>query len=312
MKNCVEIIRPFVEAIEQEGIDLQIMGGNGAAALVHPETVVVQNERRIIAPKDFKLDQYRPDGNKRDLDVLVKTTDAKTIEQAENVARSIIGDELELSFFGLRPIAQLDAQTRQWFLSLAKVWVGDRYVEEDDGQLKAAKKALFPFAVDVDPHSFENWQLFVGERDPHPAPIPHPGQTILNYATRAVMGLRPKDAEKIGTLSDNVLTRTAEIKAWIVDGPGGSQVELARILWSLHSKKGLRLGEALNLSPYAGELGKDQAFMLPDAPAIVKSLILAATKLKAQADYHFASHPTAVTFWQRHVEPRIGNIIKNQ
>ena len=69
------------------------------------------------------IGQFRKDGNRRDFDVLVKSSSPGEIGAVEELAQETIGSELELSVFGLHAMGQLDSQQANPALSLAKVWV---------------------------------------------------------------------------------------------------------------------------------------------------------------------------------------------
>jgi len=258
------------------------------------------------------LPQFRDDGNRRDLDVLVKTTDPHSISRVEEIGNDLIGDELELSIFGLIPMAELQKQRRQPIRNVCERFTADRYAIESDGRLTKVVKALFPFAVGMHLDSLETWQLFIGADDPNPTPLPHPGATILNYATRSISGVRPKDAKKLGILSNNVLQNAPEIKDWVMDGPGRSQVELARVLWSLRSLGAMAIGDHLLIKACRENLEEHRFFMFPKAMPIIKSGILDLTKMKARGVHFSESSPAVVTLWQRHAEKHAGKLVKNQ
>ncbi len=50
--NCIDIVVPFRDELAQHTDlpDVQMMGGIGSAALKHPDTVILLDERRIVAP----------------------------------------------------------------------------------------------------------------------------------------------------------------------------------------------------------------------------------------------------------------------
>jgi hypothetical protein len=83
--NCIDIAGPFRDelAARPDLPDVQIMGGIGSIALQHPRTVILLDERRIVAPADFLTDtetaagqatqrglaRFREDGTLRDFDL---------------------------------------------------------------------------------------------------------------------------------------------------------------------------------------------------------------------------------------------------
>jgi len=143
MKNCVDIVRPFSEAISERD-DVQVIGGIGSAALTDKATVIVPDEKRLIASPDIFLSQYRDDGNLRDFDSLVLTTDGSHLREIEADGAKTIGTQLELSFFDLKPAARLDNHRQHPFKSLGQ-FVADRYVTQTEtGEISSAQKSLFP------------------------------------------------------------------------------------------------------------------------------------------------------------------------
>jgi hypothetical protein len=324
-KNSIEIIRPFIAELGDEH-DLQVIGGVGSFVLKNPAAEILVDERLVIAPPDEYMDysdigQFRRDGNRRDFDVLVRSSSAEEIGAVEELARETIGRELELSVFGLHTEAQLDSQIANPALSLAKVWVADRYVSERDGQIVGAKKALFPFAEDMDLETLETWNLIIG--DDKPIPIPHPGTVVLNYLTRSVSGLRPKDADKIEELGRNVFEKGPEIVEWIVDGPGRSQLDLARVFHSLREPKDrqpLVVGEKLEVRPYqVSELAGHRSMLLREHPsplirdgASIAQAAVAISRIKSRALHTAESQEAIVTAFQRYVERYLGFITGNR
>lgn len=311
MKNCVDIIRPFNEAIGGRE-DVQLIGGIGSAALTHPETVIVPEEKRVIAPYDLYLPQYRPDGNLRDFDALVLSYKKEKVAEVEELSEEIMGDELELSLFGLKPIVQLARMKLHPYREGLKQFLSDRYVlEEEDAGVEVAVKALFPFSVGMNLETLETWRLYIGERDPFPAPIPHPGTVVLNYLTRSISGLRPKDADKVSTIADALFKQAPDMRDWLMDGPGYEQVELARVLQKLSRKGSLAVGSTLEITPVPESLREHSAFMLSDAAPATQAAVLLASYAKARGLRTFESQEKIVTIWQRLGEKRVKKTIHN-
>ncbi|MFI5271073.1 MAG: hypothetical protein ACHQT9_03455 [Candidatus Saccharimonadales bacterium] len=315
-KNSIEIIRPFIAGLGEEH-DLQVIGGVGSFVLKNPAAEILVDEQLVIAPPDEYMDysdigQFRKDGNRRDFDVLVRSSSPEEIGAVEELAQETIGRELELSVFGLHTIAQLDSQRAHPVQSLAKVWVADRYVSEEDGQIVDAKKALFPFAVDIDFDSLETWHLMIG--NDKPIPIPHPGTVVLNYLTRSVSGLRPKDADKIEELGLNVFKKAPELVDWIVDGPGRTQIDLARVFHSLREPKDgqtLVVGGRLEVSPYPCSVLTEHPAMLVDGDERLAKAAIAVSRFKARTLHTAESQEAIVTAFQRYVERYLGFITGN-
>lgn len=315
--NCLDIVEPFIEALSVHASesDVQVLGGIGSAALTLDEAEIFPEQRLVAVPETSELlqrvSQYRPDGTQRDLDVLVMTTDPKELASVEAIAEDIIGDQLLLSFFGLQTSTALRKQKRHPLQSLAKVWVGDRYVApnfEKNGMVKA----LFPFEVEAPAASFQPWHLAVGDHEP--MPIPSPAVTILNYMTRSVSGIRPKDAPKFAEIVTTVEKKAPELMDWIIDGPGASQLQLARALHSVREPRKdaapLTLGEHQFYVMQDDELMEGD-ILTTDLPDDMRRIALNASRAKARTVHTYESHARLVTFWQQHVEAHIDSVIKN-
>lgn len=301
MTNCVDIVRPFNEAISGRD-DIQLIGGIGSAALTDERTAIVTDEKRVVAPADLFLSQYRGPGNLRDLEALVLTTDNDRRAEVEALAEELIGDELEIDMFNLKPADQLIAQRQQPLHASAMTFLADRYAKETtDGQIAFADKALFPFAVPMHPETLETWRLYIGEADKYPAPIPHPGTVILNYMTRAAYGPRHKDRAKLHEMATNIAKKAPETRDWIADGPGQSQLDLARIHNQLGNNGKQIITPVATIDGLRGNLREHPAFMIPDAPLSVQLTVLGITRLEAVLDNLIESNPRFVHFWQRRI-----------
>lgn len=314
MKNCVDILRPFTRTLEhQNAIDVQLVGGIGSAALVHEDTVIDMEGKNIIAPSDIIVPQFREDGNKRDVDILVLSPDPARQMEIEETAKLHIGSDLDISVFGLHRIAQLQHQIDHPFgWSAMKTFLSDRYVSDDTSGL--GTKALFPFCAPIDNQALETWNLQIGDSDS--VPVPHPGASFLNYLTRSISGLRPKDAKKVGEMASLVFKKQPEIADWIIDGPGISQFELARVLQGLYQpyskQKALTLGNKITVSPYTkSELLEHDEFMLREATSNVQIAALGIARAKARALHTFENNPWIVKQWQRHIESHADSLVKN-
>ena len=298
---------------------IQIIGGNGSAALSDERTVIDLEAGIIEAPASCDLPRFRPNGTLRDLDALVLSTDRGEIERVTALADEVAAGELAVSMFGLKTEADLARQRAQPLRSAARVFLGDRYITVDRdvrGALVAVDgfKALYPFQAALTLECLETFQLSVGGGEA--APTAHPGATILNYLTRSISGVRAKDLDKVRAMTENVLTRYPAVREWLLDGPGRHQFELARLLHSVgrHRRQpgGLELGGRIRLSPYTPtELRRHPGFMAADRGAGTQRAVIALSRLKATALTGFESNPTVVTLWQRHVETRVRRIIHN-
>jgi hypothetical protein len=330
--NCIDIVRPFNNALheralvsaEGEAVRVQLMGGIGSAALKHPGTVILLDERRIVTAGSFLTDKSSrrdlnpnrppPNGTLRDMDALVLSDDPKIVDEVEAIAEETIGDQLEISIFPLRPGSHLAEQVAEPFgIKALKTFVSDRYVREDGGM----DKALFPFAVEIEPEVLENWELEIGD---DVFPVANPASAILNYLTRSISGLRHKDHDKVQDMAGHIFPKSPELVEWMVDGPGRSHMELAGIFqtfrransWPM-AKRTLDVGGALEIR--AGSvraLREHDAFMLADAEPNVQDAALLLALLKSRGLGIGESNEDIVRIFQKVVEGRIGTITKNK
>jgi len=321
--NCLDIIVPFNEALYADHAlpEVQLMGGIASVALQHPGTEIRVDERCIVAPKGFLQDEtvlealrpLRKNGTLRDLDALVLSTDQAKIDSVEALAEQKIGQRLDISVFGLHKAAQLREQVANpsgW--QVLKTFVSDRYVDDDS----TIRKALFPFAVEMPPDALEPYSLEVGD---HVFQTANPAAAVLNYWTRSISGLRPKDADKVQTMASRVFDKAPELVDWSIDGPGRSQMKLAAIFHTLRwanswtrANRQLELGGALQVR--AGSvraLAQDESFMLPDADANTRDGALAMALVKSRGLGIPESNDTIVKLFQTYVEPLIDTITKN-
>ncbi|HEX5744453.1 MAG TPA: hypothetical protein VFX84_03340 [Candidatus Saccharimonadales bacterium] len=322
--NCIDIAVPFRDelAARPDLPDVQIMGGIGSAALKHPETVILLDERRIVAPDDFLEDadarvglhRFRPDGTLRDFDLLVKTADEEAVGEVEAIAERTVDGQLQISAFGLHSAEDLERQRENPLGFFAvRTFVSDRYVHEDGSM----QKALFPFAVPLEREVLENWSLEVGGEE---FQVANPASTILNYLTRSISGIRGvKDGPKVQEMASQIFGKEPELAEWCVDGPGQSQMDLAAILQTLrrsgslpHSKRTLDVGGVLQIK--AGSvraLADHEAFMIPDAEPNVRDAVLAWAVTKSRLLGYGESQEWAITLYQKYFERLFDGITKN-
>ncbi|MGV9001855.1 MAG: hypothetical protein ACOH18_02775 [Candidatus Saccharimonadaceae bacterium] len=311
-KNSLEITRPFIERITDTN-DVQIMGGLGTAALLQAGVEIHYDTKEVITADDFYLSARREDGSKRDVDVLVLSSDPTRIAEVEAELQQTVGKALERSVFGIRPHTSLQKQlaSPQGF-RVFRTFVSDRY-EAESFSTGSYVKALFPFSVPIDPEALESWTLVTGE-DETRIPIPHPGTTILNYTNRSISGLRPRDTEKIAKAAGNIFKQAPEIKDWIIDGPGKSQLELSTMVASLRQSNptSISLVEGLLVNTLGRqELIEHPAFMVPESSEQIKHAIVARAAFKANGLHFFESNSVVVMLWRQFGERRAEAIVKN-
>lgn len=322
-KLCSEIIAPFASrATADDGLPpIQVMGGNGSAALTNPDTVIDFDAGEIWAPPSSDLGRFRDNGTKRDADILVLSSHPWDVAAIEASASELIGDQLEVSVFGLKRYIDLDMQRSRPVRSSLKVFLGDRYVDGVsqgfDGQASIIEgyKSVYPFQTPIDSETLATFQLHVG--DAEPVPTTHPGATLLNYLTRSISGLRPKDVEKIERVSDQVLGKHPEVKEWVHDGPGKGTFELARLLHTVREPREspgtLELGQHLRVEPHDfDKLAEHPGFMAADFSPKAQKAVLEAAHLKGRILHFGEGQERVVAFWQGRVERLIHSIIHNE
>ncbi len=319
--TCGEIVGRFVQALggRPDLPPIQIIGGNGSAALLDENTVIDLDSGTMSASAACDLPRVRADGSVRDVDTLVLSTSRSKTLAVQRLGERTVRGELKVSAFGLKTMDDLERQRRRPIRSTAKLFLADRYVSTAyDGHRALIGlegfKALFPFQVPFELDALETFELAIGRQTP--IPTSHPGATILNYLTRSVSGLRAKDRVKVETMAENVLSRYPEVKAWIHDGPGRPMLDLARILHTLseprRGARTLHLGTQLAIEPFPlVGLSELPAFMLPRAGHAVRRAAVEVSHLKSLLLARFESNNTVVAFWRRHIEDRIDRILHN-
>lgn len=318
--NCIEIVRPFAARLEDDLSlpEVQFMGGIVSAALKHEGTVILPDERRIVTTDAFlhespDLGRYRQNGTLRDMDALVLSDDESQVATVEGIAEEEIGNRLDISVFRLVSGRQLEEQRAAPFgVQALKTFVSDRYVRNDGG----LDKALFPFTVPIDPEVMDSWKLEVNGQEYR---VMNPAVSILNYLTRSISGLRPKDYDKVQDMAKLVFGKSPELVEWVVDGPGRSHMEFAGILQTLRrsdtfprSKRTLSVGGVLEIRAGSVRSLRDhEAFMMHAADGNVQDAVLFMAVLKARGLGMGEANEDVVRVFQKFIEGRIGNITKN-
>lgn len=318
-RYCGEIITPFIREVQAtKGLPrIHIIGGNGSAALAHPEVRINTDYKTIEAPASCDLPQHRPDGTLRDADILVLETQTDKIEAIEEIANATI-EGLEVSVFGLKPSRQLIDQADSPIRSSMKVFLGDRYIfvppeYSRDGQI-IGEKSLFPFAVEMPVETLDTYTLSLDGSDLL-VPTSHPAATVLNYLTRSISGLRTKDAKKVMALADNVF-KNPDMLEWVTDGPGKSTLNLARVLHTLRESRRkpqvLEVGKHLKIEPLdLAKLHDRPEFMYKSMGRRASRALVEVAHVKGRALHVAESQEKIVTWWQKNVERRIHGIVHN-
>ena len=312
-QNCLEIVTPFVDQVRDNPL-VQMIGGVGTFVYETPGVEIIPDERRIVAAPDTDYDQlgqFRNEdrgGTKRDLDVLVTSTNPQKIEEVKSAAEQTIGDQLAISVFGLRRASKLPKFNNHPGWAMASNWLGDRYIGRDPSGEIFVDRALFPFAARMHPETLETWQLQTGRDEDQTIPVPHPGTTILNYFGRSISGIRPKDEQKIARVGQNIVKAAPWIKDWLTSGPGSSQFEMARAIHSLRAddnKQPLPIAPGFDLTAIPeNKLVRHEALMYGNPKDI--ELLLDVCRAKSQALHWFEAKNAVVSVYQRYAERYMG------
>lgn len=310
--NSLEIIQPFIDRIA-DADDVQIMGGLGTAAFLQSVVEIDTNAKEVIIPDNLYLSAHRDDGTKRDVDVLVLSSDQSRVQEVDDLLFDSIGDSLERSVFGIHPNEALERQRANPLGFRAfRTFLSDRY-EDSAHSSGAYLKSLFPFAVPLDPETLETWTLVMGKEETR-IPISHPGATLANYTNRSISGLRPRDKEKIAQVAENVFALAPEIRDWMLDGPGKSQIELSTAIASLRrpSEANMSLIHGIPISTHShDDLVELPSFMNPEYSHCQKRSIIGRSVLKAHALHAFESSPAIIKLWHQFAERKVDAIVKN-
>lgn len=315
--NCVDLVIPLVQELDARGVQYQIMGGIGSAALTG-RFIALPEEQVIETSKEVRLSQYRENKSLRDVDVLVLSNDDAELQKVEAIADDVIGEELILSIFGLKSVWDLRKQKDHPGRSFSSVFLADRYVGLHG--VGECYKALYPFISPLDPEALETWYVPVTRGAQTTAiPIPHPGASILNYVTRSVSGIRPKDEEKLRRITASVACNFPEIKEWIHDGPGKDQLAFAGIVHSLRQPKqgttqNLQVGEIIDQPAVdlASVVADSKYSMISELPIPLQRIILAGTRTKAHLIHWGESNEQIVRMFQDVFEKKLDRIVKNK
>lgn len=304
------------------GAHYQSMGGIPTRAISSPNAIFLPSDETIVVPDYVYLSNWRTrqcsdatiiekPTSLRDADYLLMTTDQPAIDAAQAAAEAVAAGRMEISVFGLHPYKQLEDQRNDPLGSVVRVWLSDRYVTNttESGQLSEASvvyKSLFPFAAPVAKELGRTWTLRLEGNNGLELPIAHPAAMLLNYFTRSISGLRPKDAEKINVVAANIFRLYPDVLQILKDGEGRNQVDLAGAFYTLSGgeRTTLLVGdqETHNTLMIRGadnvqRLRDRTEFMLHDASAPMQAAVLRVSALKSRM-LHAAEGSNLVNWWQ--------------
>lgn len=314
--NCIDIVRPFRNDLERAGLleNVQFIGGIGSAAMVNNGTLILPDDRTIVAPNDLYLPRERDDGNVRDMDVLVLSDDDDVIAEVEGMAEETVDGKLHVSIFGLRSISHVRKQLQHplFGIKALKTFVSDRYIDEDGN----IEKVLFPFGLPMDKEAMETYWLEAGQMQ---IPVASPPAALMNYSTRSISGLRPKDEAKVQKMAGNIFTKVPDYSDWIESGPGMSQLQLAQVLHSLRGPSNhdraepLSIGGVISVDPLPiRALFEHEAFLLREEDSELQQKVMAWARIKSAVLAKAESNGEIVRLYQKWAERIFDSISKNK
>jgi hypothetical protein len=320
-QNCMDLVRPLVDTLREKDLldTVQMMGGVASAALQHERTVIYPEERRIVTPDGFtvhndSLSLMRPNGSRRDIDVLVLSPHEEEIGAVSDVVDEVVEESLDKSVFGFHTMDEfVERAAHPFSLQTVRAFLADRYVAEGGVMMKG----VVPFGVYVPEEAMETWTL---EVNGHEIPTMNPAGMVVSYLSRSMSGLRPKDHDKVQTMAGYVKNKYPEAADWLIDGPGRSQMDLAGIFHTLRwdnpwagNRRTLEVGGLVRIT--AGSIPAlidHEAFLYWDESADVQRKVLKTAVFKALLLGRTESHQKIVQFFQKNVEPRVQSIVHNK
>lgn len=306
--NSIDILRPFFSEYGSDP-EVQLIGGAGSAALQDSSVRISSTEEAVRAPDDLYLPTLRDNGSKRDVDVFVASVNRDKAKEIERFLEETVAGKLDVSVFGIHDSELLRQQmARPLGLKAFMAFTSDRYKDlNGDG----FTKALFPFMAPIEEESLRPWRLEIGDVSVN---IPHPGMSLINYANRSISGVRRKDESKLRTVSNALKDKAPEVIDWCVDGPGRSQLELAKLIHTAGvGMEPLRRLFPTDLSPLATVPEQHEYYMLREAPKHIQELALGVFATKARLLRTAESSSLVTGVWQRFFERGIAaGVVENR
>lgn len=198
-QDCFEIVAGLNQSVREHTDTYYVVGGLASAALAHPGTRFDIGQRTIIPPEDLTLPSARENGTLRDIDVLVLSPEEKKIDDVQNSVQSVVGDNLEISVFGIDSHEMYAEESRHWSRNF-KEFLSQRTVDEQGRH----RYVLRPIEQTVSEESYEPWAMLIPSDDY--IQVMHPVAQLMCYKMRSISGLRSKDAQKVENIAGNILT----------------------------------------------------------------------------------------------------------
>lgn len=197
-KNCFEIVsaidEPLTNALGETAY--AVLGGITTTVLMNPRTLIDEREQTITPPPEINLSSIRENGTQRDIDVLVMSSSSEVVNQVEDQVEEILGDELEVSVFGLKKASYLKSKKLRTILQ-----VSSQRVEVSPQTIKAV---LGPIEADLPRELFRPWKMQLPSGT---LSVLHPIAHALCYRTRSINGVRPRDLEKLAIMEANIAAK---------------------------------------------------------------------------------------------------------
>jgi hypothetical protein len=177
------------DALELEGIPYVVVGGTVTAALADPHTQIDVYNRHVTAAESSDTDVIRPNGTRRDADLLILSKDKELVDFAGKIATKASQGELVISAFGFQEHNDRRMTRLRRMSALALQNFTSSRLQRPDGTIS---HCIYPYDVVVPNSVFNDWSM----RLPNEAGrvnILDPRYHLLCYELRSVGGLRPKD-----------------------------------------------------------------------------------------------------------------------
>lgn len=200
--SCYEVIEGVDQAIEESlPIDIPyfVLGGVATAALRHEGTFFDIRERIVYAQEESSEDTVRPNGTRRDIDILVGGLLSRAAgDRVKARVEEAVEGKLEVSVFGFKEHVPGYWSTER-LKKRALSWTSERTIDQNG----IHRYELFPLQQEVNPKSYEQWRLVTPRME---VGILNPVGHVLAYSMRSITGPRPKDSEKFNDIYQRVFS----------------------------------------------------------------------------------------------------------
>lgn len=175
--------------------EYRVVGGVAAQAIIQADAVD-WGGRTIELASDTYLSSRRANGTLRDVDMVVVSTDEIDIRETRDRMDSLLGDDLEISVFGLRQKISSKKPRRPNFDCVShrlKDESGQYYIEIDD------------IVTPLPSNWYDPWTVYSHDGQPVFTTV-SPVAIEAGYKMRSISGVRPRDVAKLGTLREKLAT----------------------------------------------------------------------------------------------------------